>query len=125
MSGTQSSPALDNPTKEERRSWNRFPVQVEVLCQKTPSEDEMRWPARVTDISRSGMRVVSPHKFEPTTVIRISKADGAKGSSEFMEALVVRAHRSPGEKWTLGCALINELSEAELLAWFDKNCQAS
>jgi hypothetical protein len=64
---------------------------------------------------------LSPHKFDPTTLIRISKADGVEETSEFKEALVVRAHLAAGEKWTLGCALTQELSEAELLAWIDRN----
>jgi hypothetical protein len=55
-------------------------------------------------------------------VIRIGQADQAE--EEYLEALVVRAHRSPGEEWTLGCALTKELSEAELLAWIEKNCRA-
>jgi len=121
MSGTQSWLALDNHTKDERRSWNGIPVQVEVLCQKTQGEDVLYWSAQVMDISRGGLELLSLHKFEPTTVIRISTAGGAENSSDFLEALVVRAHRSPGEKWTLECSLARELSETELLAWIDRN----
>lgn len=109
----------DNPVRKERRSWDRVPVQILVFCQNVQGEDELCWSARVMDISRGGMRLLSPHKFEPATVIRIGKADGAEESSRLVQALVVRACRLPGEKWTLGCALTKELSEAELRAWIE------
>jgi hypothetical protein len=107
----------DNPVRKERRSWNRVPVQIVVFCQNVQGEDELYWSARVTDMSGGGIGLLSPHKFEPATIIRIAKADGADESSRLLQAKVVRACRSPGEKWTLGCALTKELSEAELLAW--------
>jgi len=119
MFGSQRPAVLDSPAKKERRSWDRLPVQAEVFCQNAEGEDQLCLSARVMDISRAGMKLLSPHKFELTTVIRIGQASGTEG--EFLEALVVRAGRSPGEKWTLGCALTKELSEAELLAWIERN----
>jgi hypothetical protein len=107
----------DNPVNKERRSWNRVPVQIVVFCQNVQGEDELCWSARVTDMCRGGMGLLSPHKFEPTTVIRIDKVNGVKESSRLLQTQVVRDCRLPGEKWTLGCALTKELSEAELLAW--------
>lgn len=120
MFASQRPHVLDSPAKKERRSWNRVAVQVKVFCQNAQGEDQLCWSARVMDISRGGMKLLSPHKFEPTTVVRIGQADGPEG--EFLEAMVVRAHGSPGEKWTVGCSLTKELSEAELLAWIGKNC---
>jgi PilZ domain len=108
---------VDNPVNKERRSWDRLPVQIQVFCQNVQGEDELCWSARVKDISRGGIGLLSPHKFEPSTIIRIGKAHGFEESSRLVQATVVRAERSPGEKWTLGCALTRELSEAELLAW--------
>ena len=125
MIGMPRPGAPDSPAQKERRSWDRIPVQVGVFCQNTQGEDELAWSARVTDISRGGMKLLSPHKFDPNTMIRIGKAEEAADSSEFLEALVVRAQRSPGEQWTLGCALIKELNEAELLAWINRNCGSS
>ena len=114
---------LDNPAKKERRSWNRIPVQIQVFCQNVQGEDELCWSARVTDICRGGVKLSSPHKFEPGTVVRIGEADGFEELSRLLHASVVRAQRSPGEQWTLGCALTKELSEAELLAWIGRNRQ--
>ena len=110
----------DCPVNEERRSWDRVPTQIVVFCENVQGENELCWSASVTNMSRGGMGLLSPHKFEPATVIRIAKSDSAQESSRLLQAQVVRAWRSPGEKWTLGCALTKELSEAELLAWIAK-----
>lgn len=122
--GSPPADELNNSAKKERRSWDRVPVQVFVFCQNVQGEDELCWSARVIDISREGMKLLSPHKFEPTTIIRIGKADGGEESSRLLQALVVWAHGSPREKWTLGCALTKELSEAELLSWIDKTADS-
>jgi hypothetical protein len=98
MFNSPRAQVVDNPAKKERRSWDRIPVQIQVFCQNVQGEDELCWSARVTDISRGGIGLLSPHKFEPATIIRIGKADGAEESSRLVQALVVRAHRSPGEK---------------------------
>jgi hypothetical protein len=47
------------------------------------------------DISRAGAKLLSAHKFEPTTVIRIRQADGAKG--EFLEARIPSENCRPCE----------------------------
>ena len=47
-----------------------------------------------------------PPQRSSASTIRIGKADGPEETSEFLEALVVRAQHLPGGKWTLGCALI-------------------
>ena len=93
---------LDNPVKKERRSWDQLPVQIQVFCQNVQGEAELCWFARVIDNSRGGIRLLSPHKFEPATIIRIGKANWAEGSSRLVQATVVRAERSRGGKWTLG-----------------------
>jgi len=120
MFGSPRAQVVDNPVKKERRSWERIPVQIAVFCQNVQGQDELCWSARATDISRGGIRLLSPHKFEPAMVVRIGRANGAEESLRLVEALVVRAERPPGEKWTLGCAFTKELGEADLLAWIDK-----
>jgi hypothetical protein len=121
MFSSPRAQVVDNPVKKERRSWDRLPVQIQVFCQNVQGEGELCWSARVIDISCGGIGLLSPHKFEPATIIRIDKANWAEGSSRLVQATVVRAQRSPGGKWTLGCSLIKELSEAELLVWIGRN----
>jgi len=90
--------SVDTPVKKERRSWERIPVQIVVFCQDVQGKDELCWSARLMDISRGGIKLLSPHKFEPSTVVRIGRADVREESLRLMEALVVRAERPPGER---------------------------
>src|SRR5207244_3929973 len=78
-------------------SWERIPVQIAVFCQNVQGQDELCWSARATDISRGGIRLLSPHKFEPAMVVRIGRANGAEESLRLVEALVVRAERPPAK----------------------------
>jgi hypothetical protein len=122
MSSPHRPQVVDSPLTKERRSWNRVPIRLAVFCRNNEGEDELYWSAQVVDISCGGMQLLSRRKFEPTTLIRIGKAEDSGISSEFLEAVVIRVHESAREEWTLGCALIQELTEAELLAWIEKNC---
>ena len=83
MFDSQRSKVMDDPPKKERRSWNRVPIEVGVFCQNVQGQDELCWSARVVDISRGGMQLLSPHRFDPNTTIRIGKADGPEDTSEF------------------------------------------
>jgi hypothetical protein len=100
MFGSPLAHVGDNPAKKERRSWDRIPVQISVFCQNVQGHDELCWSARVMDISRGGMKLLSPHKFAPTTVIQIGRADGFEESFRLLQASIVWTHRPPGEKWT-------------------------
>jgi hypothetical protein len=111
----------DGPPTEEKRSSIRVPVQVAVFCRNNQGEDELYWSAQVVDISRGGMQLVSRRKFEPTTLIRVCMSEESGISSEFLEAVVMRAQKSPDDEWTLGCALVRDLSEADLRAWIERN----
>jgi hypothetical protein len=121
LEGVSPTPDKSNDSaKKERRSWDRVPIQVVVFCQNIQREDELCWSARVVDISRGGMKLLSPHEFKPSTVIRIGKAAGGEDASRLLQALVVWAHGSPAEKWTLGCAFTKEFSEPEFLPWINE-----
>jgi hypothetical protein len=109
---------VECPPKLERRSWERIPTLVRVFCKKPQGKDELSWSSRVMDISRSGLKLLSPHKFDPTTIISIEKGDE---SAQSLEASVVWAQRAEKGGWCLGCALANELQEQEMLSWVKRN----
>src|SRR2546428_714402 len=101
---------VECPPKLERRSWERILTLVRVFCKKHQGKDEPFWSALVVDISRGGLKLLSPHKFDPTTFISIEKGDEPE-SAQSLEALVVRAQPALGGGWCLGCALTKELQE--------------
>ena len=111
---------VECPPKLERRSWERILTLVRVFCKKHQGKDEPFWSALVVDISRGGLKLLSPHKFDPTTFISIEKGDEPE-SAQSLEALVVRAQPALGGGWCLGCALTKELQEQEMLSWVQRN----
>jgi PilZ domain len=113
---------VECPPKLERRSWERTPTLVRVFCKKHDGKDELSWSACLVDISRGGLRLLSPHKFDETTTISIENGDGQE-SAQSLEALVVRAQPALGGGWCLGCALTKELEEEEMLSWVKKKLE--
>ena len=113
-------PNVECPPKLDRRSWERILTLVRVFCKKAQGKDELSWSARVVDISRDGLKLLSPHKFDPTTTISIENGY-VQESAQSLEVLVVRVQRAPGGGWCLGCALTKELQEQEMLSWVKGN----
>src|SRR6266481_10148102 len=66
---------VECPPRPERSSWERIPTLVRVFCKKRQGKDELSWSARVVDISRGGLKLLSPHEFDPTTTISIENGD--------------------------------------------------
>src|SRR5437879_3749483 len=115
---------VESPPRPERRSWERIPTLVRVFCQKAQGKDELSWSARLVDISRGGLKLMTSHKFDPTTIICIEKEDEQE-SAQSLEALVVRAQPAPKGGWCLGCALRKNLEEQEMLSWVERNMKSS
>jgi hypothetical protein len=111
---------VESPPKQERRSWERIPTLVKVFCKKPKGKDELAWSSRVVDISRSGLRLLSPRKFDPKTIISIEKGDEPE-AAQSLEALVVWAQPAEKGGWCIGCALTKELQEPEMLSWVRRN----
>jgi hypothetical protein len=80
-----------------------------------PLETGNRWPARVTDISRGGINLRLPRRFEPGTFLTLEltsyPAEGA-----FMPLVRVCHVQEDGLHWRLGCAWSRELAGEDLRA---------
>ena len=113
-------PQADDSAIEERRSSHRVPVRVAAFCRNNHVEGHLYWSAQIIDISQGGLQLLSRRKFEPTTLVRIRLTEESGISSEFLEAVVIRAQQSPEEEWTMGCAFVRDLSEAELANWIER-----
>jgi hypothetical protein len=101
----------------ERRVWLRFPSRRIASCQSADNDDESSWSVHVHDISRKGFNLLSSHKFEKGTILKIGNPDGASDEASLILARVVQVNLAPEEKWTMSCTFLKELSEENLLAW--------
>lgn len=102
---------------QDRRVWVRFPSRRETYCKSTASDDEPSWPAQVCDVSRGGLKLLSTHKFERGTTLKIGSFNESAEKPSLVIAHVRYFTPTPEGKWILGCAFLEELTEEELLAW--------
>jgi PilZ domain len=106
------------PTGIERRVWIRYGSDLEAVCRAPTLRQESGWMARVTDVSRGGVGLVSRHRFRAGTPLLIEVRDHS-GDMRLLAAKVVHArpiddNGHPG--WLMGCVFGLMLSETELQA---------
>lgn len=106
------------PTGIERRVWIRYGSELEAVCRAPTVRRESGWVARVKDVSRGGLGLVSRHRFRPGTPLLIELRDQA-GDMRLLAAHVVHAKPTDDDgqpAWLLGCSFGLMLSEKELQA---------
>jgi PilZ domain len=121
--GPSQPPSFDSPhrpgrPKREGRAWPRFPSQVKAFCQSVKAEDEVPWLIRVQDLSCQGLKIVSRHRFEPGTILRIGSTHEKTG---VLLARALYIVPSAEGQWEIGCSFAKKLDEAELQAWLQEN----
>lgn len=106
------------PTGIERRVWLRYGSDLEAVCRPSTLRRESGWVARVKDVSRGGVGLISRHRFRSGTPLLIEVRDQS-GDLRLLAARVVHARPidddgHPG--WLMGCSFGLMLSEKELEA---------
>jgi hypothetical protein len=114
MSKSPAPAVLDSAKKSERRVWKRFPIYTEVNCQ-TNVKGQPPWSALVLNISRGGLKLVSAHRLEAGSLVRIGVAGGTS-----LSARVVHVAPEEGGMWSMGCAFTPKLSEDQLRDWVQR-----
>jgi hypothetical protein len=92
----------------ERRAF------IRCFCQTTARVDDFL-PAKVEDVSRGGLKLVVPRRFESGTLLRVEVTMGEEVPLTLL-ARVIHVTARPESSWTVGCALAKELSENEFEA---------
>jgi hypothetical protein len=92
----------------ERRAF------IRCFCQTTARVDDFM-SAKVEDVSRGGLKLVVPRRFESGTLLRVEVAVGEDIPLTLL-ARVVHVTARPESGWAVGCALAKELSENEVQA---------
>jgi c-di-GMP-binding flagellar brake protein YcgR len=103
-------------TPDDSRIWMRFPCDVKALCQVVAEPQTEPWPARVLNISPTGIGLLVARAIDTGTLLSLELQGPAEPSAHTMLACVVHVTVSPDGQWALGCNFIRELSEAELQA---------
>ena len=72
------------------------------------------WPARIENISCSGLKVVIGRRFEVGTILKVEIALQGEENLSMLLVRVVRITQEPAGSWGLGCAFNQEISEEQL-----------
>src|SRR5262245_59376465 len=98
-------------SSDERRAHPRREVNVATMCRALAGDADM--PARIRNVSRSGVNLVVPRTATPGTMIRI-KVPGSAERQTTLLACVTNAKELAAGEWSLGCVFSLELSDVEM-----------
>ncbi len=105
---------LLGPDGAERRVWIRYPSRGNAACQPASQPDDERQSARVDNISRGGIGLVTPREFEPGTLLLVELPGSTDESPAMALAYVIHVSARPGGEWSLGCSFAAELSDEDM-----------
>ncbi len=118
MSTTGPSAGLPGSTATwlERRLALRLALEGEASCHLVAAVGDTYWPARVLDISTTGVRLALRRRFEPETRVLVELANGGRAFSRALVMRVARVSRGPDGTYELGGEFARRLTHDELMA---------
>lgn len=101
---------------DNRRAWVRYPCAQKGVCRAVAnSQHGGLWPAKVRDISTSGISVIMSRRFEVGTVLVVELDNTSGDESILLLARVVRITQRRRDDWIMGCTLSKQLAANELI----------
>jgi hypothetical protein len=102
------------PDRADRRRAERHSSEQNAACHPASRLDVT--VVRVKDVSRNGIGLISPRRFEIGTLLMVDLPETASYPVSAL-ARVVRLVSEPEGNWLAGCAFLTELGEEELAAF--------
>lgn len=75
MQVLEQQPSLSPSVPVERRRDRRIPVEAEGIVRLMNPLDRQARPVRIADVSRMGMRLISPRRIQPGVVLQVRMND--------------------------------------------------
>src|SRR5438132_8461114 len=100
-----------------RRRQERYDCDLAVICTPIKRNEEGVWEGRVVDVSRGGIRLVVPRRFEAGAILqlRVARLTGGAATPPLLARVAHARPHGEGE-WLLGCHLAQELGDDALNA---------
>ncbi|MGH7173568.1 MAG: PilZ domain-containing protein [Gemmataceae bacterium] len=108
---------FDETSVDERRVCLRYAASLNVRCDEVSGEADAGVLAVICDISRGGIQLISPRRFEPGILISVGLPATRRGEGLAVLACVVRAQPHGDSEWKMGCRFSSELNEQQLGAF--------
>jgi hypothetical protein len=106
----------DKLQEMERRAWVRYSSSQEPLWRFFGMRTEEAWPAKVHDISVTGIGLLIERPLKPRTMLTVNLRGRTHNLSQPMLVRVNHVTGQPDGKWLVGCSFINRLSDDDLQA---------
>jgi hypothetical protein len=103
-------------TAASRRLYVRHVADAATVCQPVASwtTEPSKWEAHIRNVSRSGIGLLLPRRFERGTGLAIDVPGGHGAAPHTVFARIVRVLEEPDACWFVGCTFLSELSDADL-----------
>ena len=99
----------------DQRTWVRFPCKINASYHRLKEEKTTLKPAKVLDISASGIGLVVTEAMDVGTLLSLHITSLNGGASLPILISVVRVTSHQEQEWLLGCNFLRELSDRELI----------
>ena len=115
-STTVSPCKIVDDTPANRRAWIRYPCGQKGVCRSVAnSQHGGLWPAKVRDISSSGVSLLMSRRFEVGTMLVIDLHTTSGDESVLLLGRVARVTERMRGDWIMGCVLSKQLGNNELM----------
>jgi serine/threonine protein kinase len=98
-----AGPSRGKPDRTDRRATVRYPSQQEGVCQPLGGDKELKWSARIRDVSADGIGLILNRCFEPRTLLLVELRQTAQTARRLLLVRVVRAQKLSPRAWMVGC----------------------
>ena len=116
--------AIENPdpfSTANRRAAERHLASGKVSCHPACGRTGELWSGRVRDISRTGIGLVLPRRWEKGTILLL-QLDPIRGSGpRTLCACVIHSTPHPDDGFVVGCTHGGELSDEDIQAFAEDN----
>jgi hypothetical protein len=106
-----SEESTTGTAEADRRVWLRYHVNLETTL--LPPSRASRFVARLRDISRGGVNLITDRPFQLGDHVSI-ELPAPEGQTHHVLACIVRTSRQADGEWALGCSFSRELSDEDL-----------
>jgi hypothetical protein len=105
---------MEDPASQsdDRRDFPRQPSAVQTVCQ--PLAGDLYLPARVRDVSQSGVNLIVTHLLTEGTMVRVNVPGTPGGPHTTLLAGVMHSRELSTSSWAVGCMFSVELSPEEM-----------
>lgn len=106
--------AADSEAAAEQRRYVRYPCDAPAFYQILRSFDAQHWPARIVNISATGVGMLVGQPLEVGMTLKVEMGVATEKGSLRVVACVVRFNFLSAKEWLVGCNFLRQLTPAEL-----------